>query len=105
MRTYFRDVDDHLVTVTEQVSGFDELLNSIVEANLAQVTVRQNEDMRKITAWAAIIAVTDDGGRRLRHELRLHARAALAVRLPDGAGLTFVACLLLFRVFRRNQWL
>ena len=57
IQAYFRDVADHLLRVTEQIAAFDELLNSILQAHLAQVTVAQNEDMRKITAWAAIIAV------------------------------------------------
>ena len=57
IQKYFRDVADHLARVQEQVVGFDELLNSILQANLAQATVAQNEDMRKITSWAAIIAV------------------------------------------------
>ena len=57
IQKYFRDVADHLARVQEQVIGFDELLNSILQANLAQATVAQNEDMRKITSWAAIIAV------------------------------------------------
>src|SRR6185436_16645161 len=57
IREYCRDVDDHLARVTEQVASFDELLTTIVHANLAQVTVAQNEDMRKISAWVAILAV------------------------------------------------
>ncbi|WP_055702951.1 magnesium and cobalt transport protein CorA, partial [Streptomyces silaceus] len=57
IQAYFRDVDDHLKRATEQIAAFDELLNSILQAHLAQVTVAQNEDMRKITAWAAVVAV------------------------------------------------
>ena len=47
------------------------------QANLAQVGVRQNEDMRKISAWVAIAAVPDRDRRHLRHELPAHAGAAL----------------------------
>ncbi|MYS92220.1 MULTISPECIES: magnesium and cobalt transport protein CorA, partial [Streptomyces] len=50
IQKYFRDVADHLARVQEQVLGFDELLNSILQANLAQASVAQNEDMRKITS-------------------------------------------------------
>ena len=57
VRSYFRDVDDHLVTVTERVAGFDELLTTLVDAALAKITMRQNNDMRKITAYAAMISV------------------------------------------------
>ena len=57
IRRYIRDVADHLSRVVEQLSTFDDLLNSILQARLAQVTVDQNNDMRKIAAWAAIAAL------------------------------------------------
>ena len=43
--------------VVEKITGFRDLLTSILEANLTQVSVRQNNDMRKISAWVAIAAV------------------------------------------------
>ena len=57
IREYFRDVEDHLARVREQVQSFDELLSSILQAGLARITVAENEDMRKISAWVAIAAV------------------------------------------------
>ena len=57
MRPYFRDVYDHLLRAVQTADQFRELLTSILEANLTQVSVRQNEEMRKISAWAAILAV------------------------------------------------
>ena len=57
MQPFFRDVADHAVRVSEQVQGFDDLLTSVLNANLAQVSVQQNEDMRRISAWVAIAAV------------------------------------------------
>ena len=80
MRSYFRDVQDHAIRVRDQVGGLDELLTSILQASLARTSLADNEDMRKISAWAAIIAVPTADHRHLRHELPLHARAA------TGAG-------------------
>jgi magnesium transporter len=54
---YFRDVHDHLLRVAARVEAIDNLLSSALTANLAQVGVRQNEDMRKISAWVAIVAL------------------------------------------------
>jgi len=54
---YFRDVADHAARVGDQVEGFATLLAGVLQANLTQVSVRQNEDMRRISAWVAIIAV------------------------------------------------
>ena len=54
---HFRDVQDHLLRVSEHVESYELILASALNANLAQVTVQQNEDMRKISAWVAIAAV------------------------------------------------
>jgi magnesium transporter len=57
LRPYFVDVRGRLARAVDRVAGFDDLLNSILQARLAQVSVDQNNDMRKIASWAAIAAV------------------------------------------------
>ncbi|HSV66072.1 MAG TPA: magnesium and cobalt transport protein CorA [Mycobacteriales bacterium] len=105
IREYFRNVEDHLARVSEQVAGYDELLTTIVQANLAQVTVAQNEDMRKISAWVAIFAiptmVAGIYGMNFDHMPELHWRFGY----PLVLGLTFLVCTALHRGFRRNGWL
>jgi magnesium transporter len=105
IQAYFRDVSDHLLRVTEQIAAFDELLNSILQAHLAQVTVAQNEDMRKITAWAAVVAVPTMVcgvyGMNFDHMPELHWRYGYELII----GVISVACLALYRGFRRNGWL
>ncbi|MFI5936862.1 magnesium and cobalt transport protein CorA [Actinoplanes sp. NPDC051494] len=54
---YLVDVRSRLSRAVDRVSGFDDLVNSILQARLAQVSVDQNNDMRKIASWAAIAAV------------------------------------------------
>ena len=54
---FFRDVLDHLNQAAEVVDSLESLLSSAFDAHLAQVTVQQNDDMRKISAWVAIAAV------------------------------------------------
>ena len=75
IRPYFRDVHDHLLREMARVIELRELLTSILTANMTQASFRQNEDVRKISAWAAIIAVPTADRRDLRDELRAHARA------------------------------
>jgi magnesium transporter len=105
IQAYFRDVSDHLLRAKEQIASFDELLNSILQAHLAQVTVAQNEDMRKITAWAAVIAVPTMVcgvyGMNFDYMPELHWRFGY----PLVLGVISVACLALYRGFRRNGWL
>ncbi|MGY6022268.1 magnesium and cobalt transport protein CorA [Streptomyces spinosirectus] len=105
IQTYFRDVFDHLMRAKEQIAAFDELLNSILQAHLAQVTVAQNEDMRKITAWAAVIAVPTMVcgvyGMNFDHMPELH----WTFGYPLVLAVISIACLALYRGFRRNGWL
>ncbi|MEN3265131.1 MAG: magnesium transporter [Pseudonocardia sp.] len=105
VRSYFRDVDDHLVTVTERIAGFNELLTTLVDAVLAKITMRQNNDMRKITAYVAIISVptmiAGIYGMNFDHMPELHWRYGY----PLIWLVIVVICAGLFRVFRRNEWL
>jgi magnesium transporter len=57
LRHLFRDVADHLRHVNDHVESYDRLLTVILSAHLASVSVQQNSDMRKISAWVAIAAV------------------------------------------------
>jgi magnesium transporter len=57
VRLLFRDVADHLLRVIDHVESYDRLLTDILNAHLAQISVQQNSDMRKISAWVAIAAV------------------------------------------------
>ncbi len=57
LRPYFTDARGRLSRAVDRVASFDDLLNSILQARLAQVSVDQNNDMRMIAAWAAIGAV------------------------------------------------
>ncbi len=104
-RPFFRDVLDHLLRVQEQVESLDGLLAGILQAHVAQVGLRQNEDMRKISAWVAIIAVpTAIAGIYgmnfdIMPELHWHFGYAYAI------GLMIVICFLLYRAFKRSGWL
>ena len=82
LRPYFRDVSDHLIRSVREVDGFRELLTSVLTANLTQISVRQNEDVRKISAWAGDHRRADADQGHLRDELRAHARASWRVGYP-----------------------
>lgn len=51
---YIRDVEDHLRRVVARIERSSALMSEMLDANLAQVSLRQNEDMRKISAWGAV---------------------------------------------------
>jgi magnesium transporter len=105
MRPYFRDVDDHLLRVTASIREFRELLTQILSANITQASFRQNEDVRKISAWAAIIAVptliSGIYGMNFEHMPELGWRVGYPLALLLMVGL----CLALYGQFRRSGWL
>ncbi len=105
IREYFRDVEDHLSRVTEQIGSFDELLTTIIQANLAQVTVEQNEDMRRISAWVAILAIPTAVAGIYGMNFRDMPELTWRYGYPATLGLIGVICLVLYRGFRRNGWL
>jgi magnesium transporter len=105
IREYFRDVEDHLSRVREQVASFDELLTSILQAGLARLTVAENEDMRKISAWVAMAAVptmiAGIYGMNFQYMPGLQESWGYAVAI----GLMLTICGGLYRGFKRNGWM
>jgi len=105
MRSYFRDVLDHALRVRDQVASMDELLSSILQAALARTSLSDNEDTRKISAWAAMIAVptliTGVYGMNFEHMPELGWRygyyGVLVVMALAGFGT--------YRILRRSGWL
>jgi magnesium transporter len=104
-RPYFRDVYDHLVRAVQTSDSYRELLTSILEANLTQVSVRQNEDMRAISAWAAIIAVptliAGVYGMNFRDMPELHWHYGY----PAAIAAMALLCVTLYTYFRHIDWL
>jgi magnesium transporter len=105
MRDYFRDVHDHLLRVSGRVEGFRELLSSALQANLTQVTVRQNEDMRRISAWVAILAVPTMIAGIYGMNFRNMPELGWRYGYPAVLVVIVVACSVLYRAFRRAGWL
>jgi magnesium transporter len=105
LRRFFRDVGDHARRVNEQVASQRELLTSVLEANLALVSVSQNEVVKKISAWAAVIAVptfiASVYGMNFRDMPELNWPAGY----PLALGLMALCVFGLFSFFRRIQWL
>jgi magnesium transporter len=105
LKPYLRDVYDHQLRVVSQVEGFRELLNGILTANLTQIGVRQNEDMRRISAWVAIIAVPTAlagiYGMNFEHMPELKWELGY----PAVLLLMLTICTGLYRYFKKVGWL
>ena len=102
---FFRDVADHVVRVTEGIESLDSLLSTAFEAHLAQISVQQNADMRKISAWVAIAAagtlIAGVYGMNFNDIPELRWRFGY----PYALGLMVLSSLVLYRLFKRSGWL
>jgi len=105
LRPYLVDVRGRLARAADRVAGFDDLLNSILQARLTQVTLEQNNDMRMIAAWAAIAAIPTVGagiyGMNFTNMPGITARYGFSVTVV----IIVLVCSGLFWRFKRAGWL
>jgi magnesium transporter len=104
-RPFFGDISDHLLRVADHIESYDRLLTDVLHAHLAQITVQQNDDMRRISAWVAMAAVptmvAGIYGMNFDYMPELTYPPAYFIVL----GLLAVVELGLYRAFRRSGWL
>lgn len=101
---YYQDVYDHILRATESTDALRDLVSTIVETNISLRDFRQNQVMKKVTSWAAIIAVptliTGFYGMNVPFP-----GAGEPWGVATAAGLIGVLSLALYAVFRREDWL
>jgi magnesium transporter len=105
VRRYLRDVQDRVLRVTDQAQGFRELLQNILSVNLTLASVNQNDQVKKISAWAAILIVptliTGIYGMNFDFMPELH----WAYGYPVALLLMLTISLILYWGFKRRGWL
>ncbi|MEU9445023.1 magnesium and cobalt transport protein CorA [Streptomyces sp. NPDC048304] len=119
LQRYLRDVADHVTHISERVDGFRQALSEILTVNatlvsqqqnaemraLAEAGFEQNEEVKKISSWAAILfAPTLVGtiyGMNFDHMPELH----WLLGYPFAVALMGVVCLTLYVVFKKRDWL
>jgi magnesium transporter len=105
VRRYLREVQDRVLRVTERVQGFRDLLTNILSVNLTLIGINQNDQMRKISAWAAVVVVptliAGIYGMNFDYMPELHWRYGYLLALFIMALIAFA----LYRNFKRAGWL
>ncbi len=104
-KEYFRDVYDHIVRLASSVDQDRDLLTSILDANLTQIGVRQNEDMRKISAWVAVGVVPTVLAGIFGMNFDFIPGAHQWWGFPLVVVLMMLVSTFLYRSFRRSGWL
>jgi magnesium transporter len=105
VRRYLRDVADHQSEATEQIVAYDDMLNSLVQAALARVGMQQNADMRKISAWAGIVAVPTMIAGIYGMNFEFMPELKWHWSYPVVVAIMATSCLVLYFAFRRVNWL
>lgn len=105
LKDYFRDVQDHLLRVVAEIENFRDLLADALAANLAQVSVRQNDDMRKISAAVAVGAVPTLVGAIYGMNFDTMPELEWEFGYPLVLVVTAAICFWLYRRFKRSGWL
>ena len=105
VRRYLRDVSDHQSQAAEQIGSYDDMLNSLVQAALARVGMQQNNDMRKMAAWAGILALPTMVAAIYGMNFHFMPELNWTWGYPGIMALMVLACLVLYFQFRRNNWL
>ncbi len=104
-RVYFRDVYDHTIRINEMVDTLRELLTTALEANLSLISVSQNDAMKRLAGWAAIIAVPT----MIAGIYGMNFKFMPELDWPFGYPLTMTvmvgACAFLYYKFKRSGWL
>ena len=104
-RPYFRDIADHLGRAAEAIDTIDHLLDNALTAHLAQLSVQQNADMRKLAAGATIFAIPTAiagvYGMNFEHMPELSWTFGYPLCLAFMGGL----CLYTLRRFKKSGWL
>jgi magnesium transporter len=105
VRRYLRDVGDHQSEAADQIASYDDMLNSLVQAALARVGMQQNNDMRKMAAWAGILALPTMVAAIYGMNFHFMPELNWTWGYPGIMALMTMACLVLYFQFRRNNWL
>jgi magnesium transporter len=105
IRAGLQETADQLARVVQRARSLDDLLTAALDANLTLVSLQQNDDMRRISAWVAIAAlptmIAGIYGMNFEHMPELTWRYGY----PAALLLMLTVCGLLYRAFRRSGWL
>lgn len=104
-RVYFRDVYDHAIRINEMIDTLRELLTTALEANLSLISVSQNEAMKRLAGWAAIIAVPTMIAGVYGMNFKFMPELDWVLGYPVTMAVMLAACGFLYYRFKRSGWL
>ncbi len=105
LHRYLRDVQDHALRTTEQVEAFRELLSNILSVNLTLVGINQNDEVKKISGWAAILFAPTLVAGIYGMNFEVMPELTWTFGYPFALALMVVTAFLLHRIFKKAGWI
>ncbi|WP_417508222.1 magnesium and cobalt transport protein CorA [Microbacterium sp.] len=105
LRTRLDDVADRLVQADTKASGLRDALTQILSVNATLVNQRQNEDMKRISGWAAILFAPSLIGGVYGMNFDEMPELHWAFGYPFALGLMLALAAVLYTVFKRSKWI
>ena len=105
MNPYFRDVHDHVARIIATLDGLREMLTTAMQVNLALVAVKQNEVVKALAGWGAVLAVPTVVFSLYGMNFQVMPELQMVFWLSIVVASTAIACLLLYKKLKRSGWL
>ncbi|MGH8182525.1 MAG: magnesium/cobalt transporter CorA [Rhodanobacteraceae bacterium] len=105
VRPYVRDVQDHVTRVSDAINSMREMLGAAMNVNLSLITVRQNEVVKRLAGWAALLAAPTLLASWYGMNFHDMPELAKPYAYPTIIGITVAVCIALFIVLKRAKWL
>lgn len=105
LRPFFRDIQDHVNRLIESLDNMREMLTTAMQVNLALVGVAQNEVVKKLAGWGAILAIPTVVFSLYGMNFEFMPELKWNFGYPLSLGITFIGCLILYRKLRKTGWI
>ena len=105
LRAYFRDVKDHVSRLVGMADNMREMLNTAMQVNLALVGVSQNEVVKRLAGWGAILAIPTVVFSLYGMNFKNMPELNFEYGYPAAVGFTVVTCVLLYRRLQKTGWI
>ena len=105
LRPYFRDIEDHVTRIIKGTDTIREMLTTAIQVNLALVTVGQNEVVKRLAGWGAILAIPTVVFSMYGMNFKFMPELGETYAYPLVVGGTLLACVLLYRRLVREGWI
>jgi magnesium transporter len=104
LRAYFRDIQDHVSRLVGQIDGMRDMLTTAMQVNLALVANNQNEVVKRLAGWGAILAIPTVVFSLYGMNFEWMPELKWRGGYPLAAGLTLLGCVFVYRRLRRAGW-